>query len=684
MAFFKYRTRSLAELQQQEFVTEAERKQLEAAYDFLLRVRTEMHYHTDRATDVLGKNLQPAVAHNLGYTDRSASKRIEKFMRDVYTHARNIFLITRTLEQRMALLPSEPGMLSLRTWLPGMRKRPVEPVDGFKFEDGEIHAASARVFRDQPRRLMRVFLYAQQRGLRLHPDLAQLIRNQLALVDRDFVSDEHVRETFLAILNQRGNVAPVLRAMHEVDFLGKYIPEFGKLTCLVQHEFYHQYAADEHTLVCVEQLDRVWEAKEKPYSNYAQLLQGLERPYVLYLALLLHDVGKANGHGRHSEVGADLALRAAKRLGLDGLATHTLRLVIENHLLMANTSQRRDLDDPAVVRNFAKRVQTPETLALLTLHTFVDAQATSDKLWNGFKDALLWELHLRTMPLLTGGSEFARAEEKQRELLMQEVHRLMPAPLSEEELHAHFATLPPRYFQIHTAKEILDDLLLAHRFMRLQIAEEETALAPVTNWHNEPDRGYNAVKVCTWDRAGLFSKIAGSLSAAGLNILSAQIFTRSDGIVLDTFFVADARSGSLAAREQRDQFEELLHKVLTGVDVNLHTLIARQKITRPPYQAYIGERMPTRIHFDNDASENRTLIEIETEDRLGLLYAMSEKLAELDMDISAAKISTEKGAAIDSFYVREVDGGKILSPERQRNIERRLRQAIHSLEASCA
>ena len=462
-------------------------------------------------------------------------------MRDVYTHSRNIFLITRTLEQRLALLPqprrlpafSLPGRLT--GLLPGGRKPVSEPVDGFKFIDGEIHATSNRVFRDQPRRLMRVFLYAQQRGLRLHPDLAQLIRNHLGLVDRAFLSDEHVRESFLAILNQRGSVAPILRAMHEVDLLGKYLPEFGKLTCLVQHEFYHQYTADEHTLMCVEQLDRIWEAKAPPYSTYTPLFQKLERPFVLYLALLLHDVGKADGHGNHSQVSCDLALRAAKRLNLDAAATQTLRLVIEHHLLMASVSQRRDLDDPAVIRQFAKKVQTPETLALLTLHTFVDSQATSDKLWNGFKDLLLGSLHYKAMQLMTGGPEFARAEEKQREQLMQEVRRLAPESLSEEELQAHFATLPARYFQVHPAREILSDLILAHRFMRLQISDEENPLAPVVNWHNEPDRGYSAVKICTWDRAGLFRKIAGSLSAAGLNILSAQIFTRTDGIVLDTY-----------------------------------------------------------------------------------------------------------------------------------------------------
>jgi [protein-PII] uridylyltransferase len=515
--------------------------------------------------------------------------------------------------------------------------------------------------------------------LRLHADLAQLIRNQLSLVDRAFLSDEHVRETFLTILNQRGNVAPILRAMHEVDFLGKYIPEFGKLTCLVQHEFYHQYTADEHTLMCIEELDRVWEAQSPPHRAYAPLFQSLDRPFILYLALLLHDVGKPQGHGDHAAVSGELATRVARRLGLDSTASHALLLVIENHLLMASLSQRRDLEDPAVIQQFAKQMQNQETLALLAVHTFVDALATSDKLWNGFKDSLLWILYHKTLQMLTGATEFVRAEEKQRELLMQDVRKQMPEDLTEEELLAHFANLPGRYFQIHPAREIVEDLILTHRFMHLQILEEESALIPVVTWRNEPDRGFNAVKICTWDRAGLFSKIAGSFSGAGLNILSAQISTRQDGIVLDTFFVHDGRTGNLAGPDQRDKFEHVLVKSLTGGEVDFPALIAKKKLARPVFQAYAGERIPTRIHFDNEVSETRTLLEIETEDRIGLLYVISQTLSELSLDISAAKIATEKGAAIDSFYVREA-GSKVLAPERHHSIERRLRHAIHALD----
>ena len=683
MAFFKYRTRSLAELEKRGLIGDSERKQLEAAYDFLLRVRNELHYHVNRPADVLVKSLQPTVAHHLGYADRSPVRRLEAFMGDLYSHMRNIYLITRTLEQRLALLPHpERRLPSFGEFLRSSRHRfRRQLVDGFQCLDGEIYPVSGRVFRDQPRRLMRVFLYAQQRGLNLHPDLAQLVRNQLSLVERAFLRDRHVHETFLEILNQRGNVAPILRAMHEVGLLGKYLPEFGRLTCLVQHEFYHQYTADEHTLVCLEQLDRIWEAEKPPYSNYSEIFRDIERPFVLYLALLLHDAGKAARAGKHSAIGGHLALNAARRLGLDGATTHTLRLIIEHHLTMSRISQRRDLDDPSVIRNFAAQIQNAENLKLLTLHTVADTLGTSDKLWNGFKDSLLLLLFHKTLTQFTGATAFIRAEEKQRELLADEVRRLLPGTTHEEEAQAHFASLPPRYFQIHSAKDIASDLMLAHLFMRRQLEEEENALVPIVTWHNERDRGYTTFKVCTWDRHGLFGKMAGSLTAAGLNILSAQIFTRNDGIVLDTFFVTDARTGLLADKAERERCERYLSQALTG-DIDLPALIAPQKVAQPLYQSLEGERIPTSIRFDNDTSDMRTVIDVETEDHVGLLYTISQALSELDLDIYLAKISTEKGAAIDSFYVSERDGRKVLEPRRQGEIERRLRGALARLERS--
>lgn len=693
MTFFKYRIRSLAELEARDFITAAERKQLEAAYDYLLTVRNELHYLSPspkHPLEGLTKAVQPTVATNLSYTDRSPSRRIERFMRDLYNHMRNVFLITRTLEERMALLPKTqrlPGVSQIARLLPGaFKKPPPQVVDGFRFAEGQIHPATSRVFKDQPRRLMRVFLHAQQRRLRLHPDLAQMIRSDLRLVDRGLLHDEHVRETFLEILNARGNVGPILRAMHEVGLLGKYVPEFGKLTCLVQHEFYHQYTADEHTLMCLTQLDRVWESSEPMFSNYAEIFRAIERPSVLYLALLLHDAGKASHSGRHAEDSGVLAMKVARRLALDGATAHSLRLLVEQHLAMAQISQRRDLDDAAVIRHFAGLVQSVENLRMLTLLTFADAMATSDKLWNGFKDSLLWTLHHKSLAVLQGGTDFIRAEERQRELLAEEVAGLVPKTFGRDELEAHFGALPARYFQIHQAREVFADLALVHRFMNQQLSEGDHALEPVVNWHNEPDRGYTVVKVCTWDRAGLFSTVTGSFGAAGINILSAQIFSRADGVVLDTFFVTDAKTGALAGREARERFEAVLLKALTRPDepLDFRALIARQKSVRSPYQPTADERIETRVFFDNETSENRTVIDVETEDKLGLLYEITHVLTGLGLDISLAKISTEKGAAIDSFYVSERDGQKVLRPERQRLIAERLLLALRQLASAAA
>ncbi len=443
----------------------------------------------------------------------------------------------------------------------------------------------------------------------------------------------------------------------------------------MQHEFYHQYAADEHTLVCLEQLDKIWEAKEPPYKNYAPMFQGLERPGLLYLALLLHDVGKAARHekGGHAEVGAEMAMRAAKRLQLDPAAAGTLGFLVENHLLMATLSQRRDLDDPSVIRNFARQVGTPEKLNLLALLTFADSQGTSDKLWSGFKDSLLWQLHSRAMTLLTGGTEFRRASAKARDELRDAVRELAPRASPTRKLRRISARCRRAILKSTRPRKFWTTWNWPTGSCTGLVLEDQRALAPVTAWLDEPDRGYSLVKICTWDRAGLFGKIAGSLSAAGLNILGAQIFTRADGIALDTFLSTTAAPAIWPRANSAKNLPTLLENVLTGEEVDLPALIARQTTTRPAYSAYLGERMEHANPFRQRRSDERTLIEIETEDRLGLLYAISQTFAELRLDISAARIVTERGAAIDSFYVREIDGGPIRQPARQVEVETALR-----------
>jgi len=679
MAYFKHGTRSLMDLQRAEFLSAGERKQMEAAYDFLLRTRNELHHQAGRAAEVLTPTVKPAVAHGLGFTDRSPRARTEAFMREYYTHARNLYLTTRTLEQRLALVPSPGKSRASKAKARRGAAKPAEEFDGFRIVDGQLHMVDRGILRQDRGRILRAFLEAQRRGLSIHPDLAQLLRQQVSLVDRGFKANSHYQATFLEILNQRGNVAPSVRAMHEVGLLGRFLPEFDKMTNLVQHEFYHQYAVDEHTLTCVAKLDQVWGAEARPFSGYTDLLRRVERPFVLYLALLLHDCGKAYPGRRHELVGAELAIKVAKRFRLDGATAHTLSLVIEHHLTMVQTSQRRDLDDPEVIRTFAAQVQSLENLDLLTLHTFADSMGTSDTLWNSFKDSLLLTLHKRASAVLRGGPEFIEAELRQRQLLREQVQALLPRTFSEEEISAHFDGLPGRYFQIHSPRQIARDLTLVHQFIHLQLTQEDRALEPAVLWNEDKDRGWTRVHFCTWDRPGLFTKFTGALTAAGLNILSAQIFTRADGVVLDSFHVTDARTGAAPDAAVRERFERLIREVLAkGTDVRPAVRrIAAQ--TRPLYQALAGESLEPAIRFERSTPNGPTIIDLETEDRVGLLFALSQALTELGLNLVLAKIVTERGAAIDTFYVTERDGSAVVTPERERQIATELRRVIREL-----
>ena len=673
MAFFKKRCRSIEDLLEHQIIDQSEYRQLTAAYDYLLRVRNEMHYLKNRPEEVLRRSIQPRVAFYLGFKETSPSERLEVFMQEVYLHLRTIYLLSRTLEQRMALFPEEGRFKKLANSL--SRQTPIQ-TDGFVFSAGQISLANPRAFKEQPRRLMRVFRHAQQRGLGLHPDLAYAIRSQLALANRSFTQDKNVQETFLEILKQKGNVARTLRAMHEVGLLGKFLPEFGKLTSMVQHEFYHVYTADEHTIVCLEELDRIWEAKERPYQNYTRLLERLDRPYLLYLALILHDTGKAARDGKdHSIVGAKIAQRVGKRLGLDKNDITTLCFLIEHHLTMATISQRRDLDDPNVIQTHAALNRTAEHVDLLALLTFSDSMGTSKKMWNGFKDGLLRSLHYQTHEALTTDTTHRVAHSKLRGYLRRKVEPLLPPAIHKDEIDAHFEHMHDHYFRTTKPEEIAADLERVHRFIRRQTRLSEHSLDPISTWQQDRNRGYTLLELTTWDYPRVFTKLTGALAAAGINILSAKIISRADGIILDNFAVVDVVTGSLVGKERRTAFQETASKILMN-EVDLDRLVRKAPKAAPLYQSLEDDQLTTTIDFDNENSESRTIIDIDTEDRPGLLYHIAATLAELDLDLSVAKVSTTRGAAIDSFYVKESSGEKIFKKDRQKFIRKQLLKAI--------
>ena len=672
---FKLGYRAVEDLEGQKVISKIDAERLEAAYSFLLRARNELHYQMDRPMEVLTKSVQPKIAWQLGYTNRSPAKRLESFMGDYYRHARNIDLIVRSVERRLALVPRPAWQQAIGRWVGGRKE---QIIDGFRIIDGEISFVNRRVFRDQPRKLMRVFLLMQRHSVRLHPDLAQRIRDQVWLVNRKFREDMHIHETFLEILNQPGAVGHVLRRMHELDFLGKYLPEFGRLTCLVQHEFYHQYTVDEHTLVCLEKLDGLWEEKWARYRRYHEVFEEIDRPSTLYLALLLHDAGKGIETDRHEREGARVADHVADRLGLDEAASDSLQLVIRHHLTMVQVAQRRDLGDPQVIRQFAESIGTEENLNLLMLHTLADSLGTAETLWNDFKDTAQWALYLRTLSLFRQDTNVARAEEIQRAEIEEEVVKALNGKVPKEEIGAHFSNLPSRYFRTLPADEIAEDVELVHQFIELQVLHDHRMLEPAVVWQRDHNRGCSMAGICTWDRPGLFARVAGVMAVCGLNILSAQIFTRDDSIVLDRFFLTDARTGGLPSSDQREMFSVRLKEALAATE-DLDLNISKLPDSTVEYTSLTGELIPTQIYFDNRSSEEFTVLDLETEDHVGLLYAVTHTLSTLGLTIELARINTAKGGANDSFYLVDENREKIENRVRQQFIETMLRHVIAAL-----
>src|ERR1041385_540893 len=328
----------------------------------------------------------------------------------------------------------------------GRRPPKEEVVDGFVIRSGLISAASPNVFKEEPHRLLRVFLYAQQRGAELSPELRTLVRQSLKLVNRSFQFTPETRETLQAILQRKGQVARVLRMMHETAFLGKLMPEFGRLTCLVQHEFFHRYTADEHTLQVIEHLDRIIDATAPPHASYKKIFQQLEHPHVLYLAVLLHDVGKVANIDHHAEASNEMARKVAQRLKLSADDHAQLVLLVRDHLKLSMLSQRRDIDDHATIEASARVVKNEVYLDNLMLLTFADAAGTSLKTWTEWKEALLWELYHRTKQALAGQERAKNILSRRIEQLYKEVSVRLRDQLPLEEIYSHFELMSASYY----------------------------------------------------------------------------------------------------------------------------------------------------------------------------------------------------------------------------------------------
>src|SRR6266702_2215836 len=445
ITYFKEGSLSTNQLVGKDWLSESDQRRIERAYDFLLRLRTDLHYATGRATDILHMNLQEQIAKRLDYSPRYGQLRNEALMRDYYEHTRDIFRVTERITQQFVSGYVTSKTRSLFSFLPLIRADKTPIGDDFFVRNKHLHPARRDVFRRDSEKMMRVFQLAQERNLDLSPELADLLSRSLRHVTRTYQYARGPREIFRSILSQKGRVGRILRMMHRVDFLGRYIPEFGQLTCLVQHEFLHRYTADEHTLVCIDKLDALAKTDDPKLIHYRELFERLTDPLVLYLALLLHDSGKAVGRP-HSEASALFAQRVAARLQLTPEQRKSLILLVDHHLTMSKMAQQRNLDDPTTVMEFAQIIKEQKNLDALMLLTLADGQGTSADTWSDWKESLVWQLFHDSSRYLADRKSYHEQTRIARESLRASVAENL-SPEYAEEIESHFEYMPDHYFR---------------------------------------------------------------------------------------------------------------------------------------------------------------------------------------------------------------------------------------------
>ena len=676
MSYFKEGVLTTTHLVGRDWLSESDQRRIESAYDFLLRLRTDLHYLSKRAADTLHFNLQEEVARRLRYHENNGQRASEALMRDYYKHTRNIFRVTERITEQFASGYATTGTRALFSFLP-LRRGAQKKIGSFVIRHGHLHSNRRDLFKTDALEMMRAFEIAQQHNLDLSPELEDLLSRAVGQVTRTYCYAKAPREIFMAMLSRKGEVGRALRLMHRVDFLGRYIPEFGQLTCLVQHEFFHRYTADEHTLLCIDKLDALIRTEDPKLTSYRRLFENLEGPYVLYLALLLHDTGRAVGARPHSEASALFAQSVAKRLQLSSDERKSLILLVDHHITLSSTAQQRNLDDPATIVEFAKVVRNQKNLNALMLLTLADGQGTSGQSWSDWKESLVWQLFHATSKYLADQQSYHEQTKIERDSLQKAVASKVP-PDFDDEIEAHFDFMPDNYFRGSKLEDIVHDVRLFRSFFENASTRKDRPLVPVVSWEAFPQFGHSVVSICTWQRQDLLAKIAGSFSVVPLNILSADIFPREDHAILALFRVCDTKERAVTEAGDRTLVESTLERALEVEAFEFAPLLeeARRRIH---YRRLHELEFPTGITVDNKAHPVYTLIQIETPDRIGLLHDLLTALGKQGTNIVLSRISTQKGAAIDTFYVTDsATGAKISDSNRIAAIQHHLRAAILS------
>jgi len=673
VARIKRGSTKLQDLVENKLLTAAACHEIEDAYDFLHHVRNELHYHTGKGTDQLTLQLQGVVALAFNYPQRDILRGTEAFMRDYYRHTRHIYQHTTSLMEAFQIEEESRAESGIRSFLT-FRRKTREVFDGFIAREGRLFPANPDIFSEDPNRLMRLFQHCQVRNLKLSPEIRRLIANHWEDIDRPFRYAKTNRQVFQAILERKGDVARILRLMHRIGFLGRYLPEFGALDCLVQHEFFHRYTADEHTLRCVEQLDALIADTNPRRDIYRRLFHEIEDPYALYLAVILHDTGRAENVREHIDGSAMLAARMCNRLQIQGARRTLIMYLVDNHLSFWRTATTRNLDDPEVIAEFANIVKTRSNLDALFLFTFADSNGTAPDSWNGWKESLMVQLHSATRSFLKNGREkYSQQLDSDRLALRDEVLAIMREDYHPDVME-HFERMPAPAFHFRLAAHIVTQVRTVRHFLKRE-TDTEDSFAFCIKWIDLTDKGYTELVLATRDRPLLLEKICCALASEQINILSADLFTRTDGIVVNIFRVCTTNFEPVSATSTRKRFLETFETILAAADYEPERYLKRRVNFLKP-RTDQGIPVPVQAYVTNELHPTCTTVEIQALDRIGLLHDLFHTVNHYGLNTAHARICTEKGVAMDTLYITTSDGMKVEDPEILLKLENRFTELI--------
>ena len=635
-----------------------------AAWRFLAAARVFLHFHNGRDDNRLTYDLQEEAASRSIGSPGPSPQPADQWMRSYFRHAR---AISRLARRALDEAPTRPTLYnSFEDWRARLSN------SDFSVHRNRVFCRRPAALSD-PVFLLSLYEFVARHAIEPAPGTESSVERMLSSprYSPAWPGDPAAAGDSLRRILTLPGAGVSLRAMHRVGLLDAVLPEFRAVDSLVVRDLYHRYTVDEHTLLAIEALHSLRHAPADPQRRFAEILAEVEQPDLLYLSLLLHDVGKGLSASDHVSASVEAAARASLRLGLSAYEHDLVSFLIRNHLEMSLTVQRRDIFDPEAVRVFAELVGTPERLKMLCLLTYADIRSVNPEALTPFKAEMLWQLYAAAANCLSrsvDGTRIAPGASSDRELI--EVVRGSSALAAlAKPLAAFLDGFPRRYLKLHAAGEIAAHFEMAHRLEERLISGE----AHAAEAHLRERRGQYEITVVTRDRPRLFAGLTGVLTRWGMNILKADAFSNRSGLVLDTFVFADLYDTLSLNPEERGRLLGDLEDTASGRD-RPGAPPHRHRAPRGPL-ARSRSLLSTEIRVDNSCSATSTVLELVVRDRPGLLHRVSELFADAGCNIEAALIDTQGEKAIDVFYLSRL--GKKLDDAEAQSLRESL---LHGLE----